>query len=396
MNIVLVSEALLTGGAETFVLRLASALAARGDSVSLFVLRPDLVDHVLARRLAPRVALCTARVPAITWVRRLDGLFFQFGLDFSLLRSLQTISLRRHLRAVPVGIVHSHLFPADLVTAAACAQEHLPWVTTMHGDYIALEARGTSRAARIRDFRRALQQVESSVAHIVAITDHQRAQLQRLLHSPARERISKIYNGYPSAGAVTALPPARLQPIPSDAFVIGMVARGIEEKGWGVLLAAFARLRISHAWLVLVGDGDYLREARARNANPRILFIGNVTDPLPYIARFDVGCLPTRFPAESLPTVVIEYLVCGKPVVATDIGEIARMLEVGTPGVAGILVPQATVAEMTASVAAALERLHADPAERARLQANARKAGAKFDMQACVDQYAGIYADAAA
>lgn len=393
MNIVLVSDALLTGGAETFVLRLASALQARGDSVSVFVLRPDLIDRALANQLAPGVPLKTPSLPALSWVLRVDGLLFRLGVGFSLLRWFQVRGLRSHLAKHGTEIAHSHLFPADIVTARACSAAGVSWVTTMHGDYISLESRGESRAARIPDFQRALREVESSARRLVAITEYQRNQLQRLLRGPARDRTSKIYNGY-AAPLSPLAPPDKLQQIPPGEFVIGMVSRGIQEKGWDALLAAFTRLHLPSSWLVLVGDGDYLRSLRDETQDPRILFIGNVLDPLRYVARFDVACLPTRCPTESLPTVVIEYLVAGKPVIATHIGEIPRMLEATTPEAAGVLIPQGSVEAMTDCLVQALSGLYTNATERSRLQANARKAAAKFDMQACVDQYVDIYTEA--
>ena len=48
-------------------------------------------------------------------------------------------------------------------------------------------------------------------------------------------------------------------------------------------------------------------------------------DPIDWINTFDIALLPTTY-GESLPTVIIEYLFCGKPVISTDIGEIKSML----------------------------------------------------------------------
>ena len=393
MNIVLVSDSLLTGGAETFVLRLASALAVRLHNVSIFVLRPDLIDTAMANQLAPGLVVSAPSVRALRSVLRVDGLLFCVGVNFSLLRWLQVRAFRRHLQAVRADIAHSHLFPADLVTARACVKAGVNWITTMHGDYISLEKRAESRAARILDFRQALREVERSARHFVAISENQHSQLRRLLAAPARDRISKVYNGYAEPLAPKALP-EQMARIPQGDFVIGMVSRGIQEKGWDVLLAAFDRLQLPNAWLVLVGDGDYIRSMKELERNARVVFVGNVVDPLRYIARFDVACLPTRCPTESLPTVIIEYLVAGKPVIATDIGEVPLMLATDGAGSAGILVPFDTVDVMTKCVADGLAWLYADRAERGRLRRAARQAAAKFDMGRCVDRYVDLYTEA--
>lgn len=268
----------------------------------------------------------------------------------------------------------------------------------MHGDYLAMEPRGSSQAARIPDFLAACREVEQSVGQMVCITDPQVQQLQRLMPSlAAGGRISKIYNGYAvnNSDVSSIDPPAALQQIPAGAFVIGMVARGIKDKGWDVLVGAFEALGLPHAWLVLVGDGDHLQKLRATHRHPRIVFCGNVVDPLRYIARFDVACLPSQFAAESLPTVVIEYMVLGKPVIATDVGEIPAMLDAAGDAPAGLLIELGDTWTMVPHMQAALKRLHDDEALRAAMGANALRAAEKFDMEACVDAYLAVYAKAA-
>lgn len=396
LNIVLVTETLVTGGAETFVLRLAKALHNRGARVALYVLRTDKFDPLLVQSIAPGVPLALGRLPYLKLILKLDGLFFRLGLGASLLRWLQARRLRAYLTSVRPDVVHAHLFTSDLVTARAAAPLSIPWVTTMHGDYEAFEQQGHYRAARIPDFGRALSEVERSVGHMVCITDPQVAQLGRLLPRLASKGgISKIYNGYAVADAATdGDAPVAIAHIPPDAFVIGMVARGIRDKGWDVLIAAFNALDLPDAWLVLVGDGDYLQQIRPTIQNPHIVFCGNVVDPLRYISRFDVACLPSQFPAESLPTVVIEYLYLGKPVIATAVGEIPRMLDAEGDASAGLLIDLGETHAMAEQMKVALMRLYKNKDERARMSHNATNAVQKFDMDACVDAYLDVYQSA--
>jgi len=396
MRTVIVSETLGTGGAETFVLRLAAALRKRGYDASIFVLRGDLVHAGQASRLAAEVPQVAVRIPFLRLVLKLDGFLYQLGSGFSLLRWIQVSKLRKHLSAQRPVVVHSHLLTADLVASRACETLSIPWASTMHGDYLALEAKGSSRAARIPDFQAVLREIEPSVGHMVCITDQQMAQLSRLMPSLAQTgRLSKIYNGYAASkeDLTQGEAPEALRGIPQGAFVAGMVARGIRDKGWDVLIEAFSALNLPDAWLVLVGDGDYLQQIRSNTKNPRILFCGNVVDPLRYIARFDVGCLPSQFATESLPTVVIEYMVLGKPVVATAVGEIPNMLEVESGMPAGLLIALGETPAMSVQMKDALLRLYENKTERAWLGENASKAVKKFDMDVCVDAYLDVFAN---
>lgn len=394
MRIVLVTETLVTGGAETFVLRVASALKTRGEEVSIFVLRPDKVDPVLVAEIAPNVPILQLGMPILYILcSRFDGLLYQLGSSFSIVRALQARYLRKYLAACGATVVHSNLLASDLVVADVARSLSIPWITTIHGDYLAIEDTGHSRAMRLQDFTRAVRKVENSVDHVVCITDQQISMVQRVFSRIALEsRFSKIYNGYPSfeQRGRQSMPEAFLN-IPDDAFVIGMVGRGRREKGWDALISAFRKLDIPNAWLVLVGDGDYLNEVRATVDDERILFTGNVADPLRYIARFDVGCMISRIPTESLPTVVIEYLLLAKPVVATDVGEVRNMLNGVGANPAGLLVKLGECDEMSAEVCNALSRLSSDKALFDKFKANTAVALRKFNMDKCLDSYLTLY-----
>src|SRR5262249_30752757 len=154
----------------------------------------------------------------------------------------------------------------------------------------------------------------------------------------------------------------------------GMVARGIVEKGWDILVRAFLELDLARSWLVLVGDGYHLQKLRTEIEDGRIIFVGNVDDPLRYIVHFDICCLPTFYQAESLPTVIIEYLLLGKPVIATNIGEIPSMVEAGADHPAGVLIELDTMERMVNQMKKCIMDLKNDSAKRNRLSANATSA----------------------
>ena len=54
INVTIVADTLTTGGAETFIVRLATALQSRVRSVHLFVLRRDRIEPGLAKRVSSR------------------------------------------------------------------------------------------------------------------------------------------------------------------------------------------------------------------------------------------------------------------------------------------------------------------------------------------------------
>src|SRR6185437_13149544 len=88
------------------------------------------------------------------------------------------------------------------------------------------------------------------------------------------------------------------------------------------------QLNTEKAHLVLVGESTYLQTLKNNFAQHQTIhFIGESKNPLEWVNIFDVGLLPSTYASESLPTVVIEYLCCNKPVIASDAGEIVNMIQ---------------------------------------------------------------------
>ncbi len=96
---------------------------------------------------------------------------------------------------------------------------------------------------------------------------------------------------------------------------------------------------------------------------------------------------------EGTPLAVLEWMAAGKAIVATRVGGIPSIVEDGREA---LLVPP----HDAAAVAAAVERLLSDPAERRRLgEAASRRQQAEFRLDRTVrileDLYESLYASAA-
>ena len=107
---------------------------------------------------------------------------------------------------------------------------------------------------------------------------------------------------------------------------------------------------------------------------------GDVPDLL---ARADVFVLASR--SEGAPISILEAMAAGLPVVASDVGGVGELV---VDGATGLLVP----AGDPAALAAALERLLADPELRRRLGAAGReRARERFDLRAARDAHVSLY-----
>lgn len=155
-----------------------------------------------------------------------------------------------------------------------------------------------------------------------------------------------------------------------DGVVIGIVATLRSWKGHRHLFHSFAGLPDRSARLVVVGDGLQREalEALARELHiaERVLFTGNQPNVVPWLQAFDLFCLPS-YANEGVPQALMQAMSCGLPVVTTPAGSIAEIVQDGDTG---LLVPP----EDPTALRAAIARLLADDALRARLGTRAREA----------------------
>lgn len=136
----------------------------------------------------------------------------------------------------------------------------------------------------------------------------------------------------PSLGMPTELPKKALRSqlgIDKDSFVLGMVARGIPEKGWEQSINAVIKLReqLKHKVdLILIGDSEYVQQLKNVYKQKYIHFLGLTEKVLEWNQVFDVSLLPSYYKSESHPLAIMGHLLCRNPVITTSLGNIPEML----------------------------------------------------------------------
>ncbi len=158
---------------------------------------------------------------------------------------------------------------------------------------------------------------------VVAVSQGSASDLAAVMRIPKRQQVRVIYN--PIIGADFWKRAA--EPLLDEAFlsdprpVVLAVGRLHYQKDYPTLLRAFSRLReVLEARLLFLGDGDdrnALQDlATSLGLQDSVTFKGNVANPLPYMKHSAVLASSSIF--EALPTVLIEALAMGLPIVATD------------------------------------------------------------------------------
>lgn len=393
MNILLVTDVIHLGGAELFVLRLGEELDRKGHNVQLFILRSDRIDNTVKEIVAPNLSVIAPKIPLFSFWNKVDGLLYRIKIPFSIVRCFHIKHIKRVVRKESIHVIHSHLFTSDLIAISASKQTGVPLVSTMHGDYLLYSRSSAARkVARLLNFNFLLRKVMMHISAIAYIADEQIIQIESLKKQHNSSLVlKKIYNGYKLPAQSTGVSRQKLK-IDTNEFVIGMVARGIPDKGWKELIEGFKKAGIPDSVLLLIGEGDFLIQLKNDYAgDPSIRFLGAVHYPTDYIKLMDVACLPSYFASESLPTVVIEYLTCGKPVIASNKGEIPFMLRIDSDEPAGILIDINDKQKMAIAICEAITSLKNDAILLQKYAGNARKAAGVFDMQECALNYEAIY-----
>jgi len=201
----------------------------------------------------------------------------------------------------------------------------------------------------------------------VVVPSERLASIARAAWHQPHERVHLIPNGidlerFPTAGGNQELR-ERLD-LPSDAFVVGFCGHLRPEKNPARLIEALTLMR-EPGHLIVVGDGPERPrlEAAARSGvlRGRIHLVGHQEDPRPYYRAMDVFALTSD--TEQMPVALLEAMASALPVVATDVGDVLRMLPDGS---SKFVVPLAGAAT-PAALAASLDALSAGPSLRQQL-----------------------------
>lgn len=164
--------------------------------------------------------------------------------------------------------------------------------------------------------------------------------------------------------------------------VILAVGRLMKQKDFPTLIRAFAHLRQSTpARLLILGEGAERTQLEAiisdLDISKDIGLPGFVENPFAFMKHAQVFVLSSLW--EGLPTVLMEALYCGVPIVATDCPSGPR--EILQDGANGLLVPVGDQLALATAMMAALDGQVPPPS---------RQSWQPFTLEAIVDQYVDL------
>lgn len=299
LHLVITINQLGGGGAEKVVLRLASTLVAMGHLVKVIVIRPivflEIPDNVeviyVHKPNTKRGLMCVYnRRTAIKLQRMLDQLSEQKKIDAVFSNLPETDEITKFIVGYKVfHCIHSNIYFSDV----QCEQSTL------------------KRKIKIRNLRKLYDN-----RNLIFVSEGARQDvLEKVSVKPAYS--CAIYNPFPVKEIETLAEAFEVEY--QDYFI--HVGRFSHVKRHDRLIEAYAKSGVENP-LLLVGKGGAKESERINNlisqhgVEGKVILCGFKNNPFPYIRHAIALLLTSEF--EGLPTVIVESLICGTPVISYD------------------------------------------------------------------------------
>lgn len=323
---------LVGGGAERVMVTLVNGMAACGVPVDLVVAK---AEGAYLADISPDVRLVDLDATRVS-------------------RSLP--ALVRYLRRVRPHALLSALNHANVIALWACklARVGTHVVITEHNNVTRnMRLTAGSRSRLVLSLMRRFYPWASS---IVAVSNGVADDLSQALALP-RERVEVIYNPAVTERLRELSQQTLVHPwlVGGSPPVIVAVGRLTAQKDYPTLIQAFAALRAQRdARLVILGEGELRVTLEARIAElgiaEDVALPGFVDNPYAWMRQAALFVLSSAW--EGLPTVLVEAMACGTPVISTDCP--SGPAEILENGAWGRLVPVADVEALHEAMATAL------------------------------------------
>jgi colanic acid/amylovoran biosynthesis glycosyltransferase len=387
---------------QTFIRREIAALEARGLTIHRFAMRrfaggpadpadrteQERTHYILdsgARGLAWALAAEALGRPR-RWLAALRtavgmGLRSEKGLVWHLAYLAEACYLRRRLAACGAQHLHAHFGTNSATVAMLCRLlGGLPYSVTIHGP----EEFDAPRPLALREKTR-------HAAFVIAISQFTRSQLYRWSDYRDWSKIRLVYTG---------VNPVYLRhgpaPIPEAPRLVN-IGRIVEQKGQVILVEA-AALLLKQGYdfeIVIVSDGPMRGEIEQLidrfRLGERVRITGHLDDQGVFREVLAARALVLPSFAEGLPSVFLEAMALGRPVIGTAIAGHSELID---PGVSGWLIPAGSVESLAEAMAKVLA---ADPAELELMgRAGAVRVAQQHDPSHAIDKLAALLSNSAA
>jgi glycosyltransferase involved in cell wall biosynthesis len=284
-------------------------------------------------------------------------------------RDFDPVLLVRLARTLRADIVHTHLVHGDVYGGLAARLRGTRLVSTKHND----------DPFRVGPFRFVERGLSHLADRIVTITDALHRFTVERVGVPA-DKVETIHYGLDDVPEAWGVNPP--DDVPVNTRVLLAVARLTDQKGIDVAIRALAALP-DDTVLVVLGEGPerpaLVRLAQELGVKPRVFLLGRVPDVAAWLSRATLLVHPARW--EGFGLGVLEAMLAGLPVVATNVSALPELV---VDGETGVLVKPDDAEALASGIVRALDRpqLGEGGLERAR---------SEFSVGRMADRTAALY-----
>lgn len=215
-------------------------------------------------------------------------------------------------------ISFNYLYPSYLISKSP--NRNSKKIMWFHGSIEDLDISGYTGKRRILySFYYQMQKSALEKADCIVAISNRTAQSIQKLFPWFKQKISLIYNGY-DLNRIREIGKSITDK--RNSFKLIYVGRLDKNKNVGLQIRAIKELVKKgniHIELFIVGEGDMERELKelAQAVSGKVHFLGFITNPYIYINDADALILTSY--SEGFPTVIVEAMALGKPVISTPV-----------------------------------------------------------------------------
>ena len=290
------------------------------------------------------------------------------------------------LRRENMDVAHSFLWRSDAVLALVSKLfGYQPIICTERGD----RTLNINRGGLFRSYDRLV--IFKQAVRICANSQFGAQALIKLGCAP--EKIDIISNGIDllEIEKYKSTQNFKKNGLPDNCHVIGCVSRLEQYKGVDTIIKAIHEIRrtgLDNVYLTIIGDGPYRKQLETLceqlGIQERIIFTGFQVPAIGWIKGFEVGLLANEL-TEHCSNSILEYMACGKPVIATRVGGNPELV---THNKTGLLVAPGDHISMAEAIKYLIE--HPDIARHMGELGRARIEN-EFNMQTIASRYIDLW-----
>ena len=252
----------------------------------------------------------------------------------------QILLLRRKIRRNSDSIFHAHLPRSELMLAMAGGSKFKTVASKHNAEPFFPKAP--------KFLSRALSQFSSSRTQvIIAISKSVREYVHSSREVPATRTVNIAHYGYSPESKANC---ARIETfqkefqLERETVVIGTISRLEKQKDLGTLLLAFKifQSNVNNSKLLIVGAGSLRRELELKalelEISDSVIWAGRTSEVQEILHLLDVFVLTSLY--EGFGLVLLEAMVAGLPIVASNISAIPEVLGTTHPGLCEVSNPE--------------------------------------------------------